>query len=188
MKKLGLLMMVVLLWICPTQADEYWDSGHHEIVDGDIYNEIWMSNDATATMFGGDVFKLETHNISFFDMHGGEMDILSTHDDSEIDIYGDSIGTMYIYDNSTINIFSFSLTGLGAVGNSSINLYAYDVFHHTTGGSNHNGWVEGNFLADDVYFSFDLLQEDSFLHVNVVPEPMTILLLGLGAVGIQRKC
>jgi len=36
------------------QADTVWESGHHEIFDGNIYSEIWMYNDCTLDIFGGD--------------------------------------------------------------------------------------------------------------------------------------
>lgn len=185
-KMMGLIV-VALSCSFSVQADEIWDSGYHEIVAGDVYNEIWMSNDATAIMFGGDVFKVETFHTSSFEMRGGEMDILVTHDDSEVDIYGESMGSMYIFDDSMIDIFSGSLVALGAVGNSVINLYAYGVVHHATDGSNYNGWVEGRYYADDVYFSFDLLQENSFLHINIVPEPCILSLMAIGGFIVKRK-
>ena len=183
-----IIVATILIGVCPAQADTVWLSGHHEIFEDDIFGEIWMYNDATADMFGGDVFKLETFNISSFDMYGGEMDLLTTHDDSIISIYdGEIMGRLDTFDDSIINVFSGSLVGLGAVNNSLINIYAYDVVHHPTGGSNYNGWVEGKYLANDLYFSFSLLQQDSFSHINVVPEPCSVLLLGIGSLILKKR-
>jgi|GEM_PF-4087699 len=104
--KTKILSMIVVILSCSfsAHADEFWYSGHHDIIDGDIYNEIWMYNDSSATMWGGDVFKIETFGISSFDMHDGEMDILTTHNDSMISIYGGDIGALHAFDDTTSNI------------------------------------------------------------------------------------
>jgi hypothetical protein len=160
--------LVVLLGGYAVQADTVWTSGHHDILPGEVYGEIWMENDATATMIGGDVYKLETSDVSSFDMLDGEMDLLYVHDDTFINIYGGSLGA------------------LGATENAWVELYAYDVIHHPTGGHFDRGWVEGTYLLNDLYFTFDLNHLDTFSHVNVVPEPSTLILLALGSL-ISRE-
>ena len=168
-KIITILAATLLAGISQAQADTVWLSGYHEIIDGDIYTEIWMYNDATADMFGGDVFKLETFNVTGFDMFTGVMDILDVHDNSTINIHGGSLGT------------------LGAADDSSVNLYAYDVTYHPTGGYYDRGWVEGKYLADDLSFTFDLIHMDSLSHINVVPEPATLLLVCLGCMLVRRR-
>lgn len=163
-----IIAVTIVIGVCPAQADTVWLSGHHEIIDGDIYTEIWMYNDATADMFRGDVFKLETFDVTGFDMLDGVMDLLYAHHSSIIDIHGGSLG------------------GLGATENAIINLYAYDVIHHPTGGHFDRGWVEGKYVESDVYFSFDLDDVGSFSHINVVPEPATLLLFALGGLMLRK--
>ena len=162
------IVLTILIGACPAQADTVWLSGHHEIIDGDVYTEIWMYNDATADMFGGDVYKLETFDITGFDIFTGVMDILDVHDNSTINIHGGSLGT------------------LGAADDSSVNLYAYDVTYHPTGGHYDRGWVEGRYLNNDLYFNFDLVHMGSFSHINVVPEPATLLLFALGGLMLRK--
>ena len=154
--------LILLLKAQPMQADTVWTSGHHDILEPDVYGEIYMYNDATATMIGGDVYKLEIYDLTAFDMLGGEMDLL------------------YVHDDTTINIYSGTLSALGATENASVDLYAYDVIHHPTGGHFDRGWLEGNYLLNDLYFTFDLNHLDTFSHINVVPEPTTVFLLALG--------
>ena len=167
-KMMGLIV-VALSCSFSVQADEIWDSGHHEIFDDDVYNEIWMSNDATATMFGGDVFKVETFHTSSFDMRGGEMDIL------------------YVQNDSIIYIYNGSLLDIGIIENGVVNLHAYDVVHHSTGGGHFNGWIEGKYFSNDSYFSYNLIHADSFSHINIVPEPCILSLMAIGGFIVKRK-
>jgi hypothetical protein len=88
--------MMVLCVVCPVRADTVWDSGHHEILDGETYNEIWLLNDATADMLGGDVFQLGTLDTSRFNMFGGTMDILMVRYDSIVNIYGGTLSLLNI--------------------------------------------------------------------------------------------
>jgi len=151
------------------RADTVWDSGHHEINWGDAYWEIYMYNGATADMFGGGVYKMETFDISSFDMFDGAMDILNVHGSSIISIHGGTLGA------------------LGAEDNSLVNLYAYDVIYHPTGGHYDRGWLEGTYIAGNLYFVYDLIHTDSFSHVNVIPEPATFLLFGVGGMLLRKQ-
>jgi hypothetical protein len=168
-KILTILVVPMLLGVCPVKADTVWTSGHHEIYDGNSYTEIWMYNDATATMFGGDVYKLEAFDASTFDMLGGVMDLLG------------------ISNNSIAFIRGGNLDALGAGDNSIANLYAYDVVHHTTGGHFDCGWVEGKYYLDGTSFNFDLWGQNTYQHINIVPEPATLFFLALGILGIRRQ-
>jgi hypothetical protein len=161
-------VVVLLAGTYPVRADIVWDSGHHDILDGQTYGEIWMSNDATADMWGGDVGQLATLDTSRFNMFAGTMNWLLVRYDSIVNIYGGSLGVLaYTEENGLVN------------------LYAYDVVYHSTGGYADRGWIEGKYLRNDQHFAFDLAVLDTS-HINVVPEPTTLFLLGLGGL-LTRK-
>jgi hypothetical protein len=168
------IFLPAVLFICLSlqqiQADTVWVSGHHEINDGDVYGEIWMENDATADMWGGDVFQLGALDSSKFNMFGGTMDIL--------------IGR---YD-SIVNIHAGDLSSAGLAENAVMNLYAYDVVYHVTGGGDDwsTGWLEGKYYSGDEYFVFDFSTHDAS-QLNIIPEPMTLLFLALGFIGIRKR-
>jgi len=168
-KIMTILVVIMLFGVGRVQADTVWTEGYHEINDGDVYGEIWMYNDATADMFGGDVGKLETFDVTGFDMLGGEVDRL------------------YVHDYSTVNIFGGTLYTLEATENSLFYIYAYDVTYDPLGGGYSNGWLEGTYFSDDSRFGFSLFAQDTYLHITVIPEPSTILLLSLGGLLVRRR-
>ncbi len=168
-KILAVLVAVMLLGVGEVRADTEWTSGHHVVSGSDSYFEICMYSNATADIFGGEIYKLETFNITAVDIFGGQMDLL------------------YVHDDSTINIYNGNLDALGVTENGSVDLYAYDVTYHPDGGHFDRGWIEGKYIADDLFFTFDLNHLDTFSHINVVPEPSTILLFALGTLFLRKQ-
>jgi len=158
--------VVMLFPVCPVRAT-VWTEGHHEIVDGDVYGEIWMLNDSTADMLGGDVFQLGSLDWSIFSMFEGTMDYLLVRHSSLVNIRGGDLGHLVIYDENGL-----------------VNLYAYDVAYHPTGGG--DGWMDGKYLINDQYFSFNVDEVD-ISHINIVPEPASLLLLSLGGLLLRKK-
>lgn len=170
-KILTILAVVVFLGVCPVKADTVWETGHHEIFDGDVYGEIWMLNDSTADMLGGDVFQLGALDASRFNMFAGMMDILMVRYDSVVNIYGGTLGSLNVYPDE----------------NGLVNLYAYDVVYHPTGGGGYDyPWMGGRYLSNDQNFAF-MLAPSALSHINIVPEPATILLLGIGSLLFRKK-
>jgi len=93
---------------------------------------------------------------------------------------------LWARDDCTVNIYGGSLDFLWAAEYSCVNLVAYDVTVMTTGGWYDQGYVTGTFYCNDIPFYFDLSQ-DSYLHINIIPEPATFLLISLGCLFLRKR-
>lgn len=161
-----IIVLTILIGVRPVQADTVWLTGHHEIIEGDVYGEIWMYNDCTLDIFGGEVSRLAAYDVTVTDWFGGQMDTLWTRDDSIVNIFGGQLG------------------GLSSQHNSVVNLCAYDIVFEPSGGYD-DGWIYGKYYADDSSFAIHL-GADTYVHVNIIPEPATLLLLGIGGLLLRN--
>jgi hypothetical protein len=94
--------------------------------------------------------------------------------------------------SSTTDIFGGEILGyLCAEDFSIVNIYGYGFQYDPYGGSQNGGQLAG-FWLDDTAFTIDFLDSipvDStyYDHVYLVPEPTTLLLLGLGVLVLRRR-
>jgi len=166
---LAILAVLLLFTVNPVKATT-WTEGHHEINPGDDYGEVNIYNNVTLDIFGGEISALWTFDNTLTNWYDGDIMYLQIHDDSIVNIYGG-------------NLWTFAGTE-----NSLVNLYAYDVIITHTGGFWNDGEVFGKFCADDSSFSFDLWGDSSYTHINIVPEPTSLLLLSLGGLLLRSDC
>ncbi len=162
------ILIIIIFGINFIWADIIWTSGYHEISDINTYNEIWTYNHVTVNMLGGKVTQLGTFDTSRFNMFGGEMNYLLVHHNSIVNIYGGSLSHLIIYDENGL-----------------VNLSAYNVIYHFAT-DKRDGRISGNYFSNDQYFTFDIHKND-ISHVNIIPEPTTILLFGFTGFLLKRK-
>lgn len=154
----------------PVEAQVLWiETGYHVWTDDTPYHsEVFLQNDTTLDVVGGAMGQLTTGGNSVANLSGGDI----TH--------------LWTMDNSVVHYHSGELERVGATHSGLMFLYAYDVTYYPVGGLEDRGYVEGFFYENDEPFTFSFRNTQSWEHIEIVPEPATFLLLGLGAV-VTRK-
>jgi hypothetical protein len=181
------IIMLILFSACPARA-VMWTEGYHQMVAGENYGESAIFNDVKLDIFGGDISYVDAFNSTITNWYDGEMCYFNARDNSIVNIYGGELSScLGAGDNGVINLYHSSLIeGISLHDNAILNLHAYDVIHHTTGGFYSDGWIEGRYILDNHHFVIDMVG-DSFSHISIVPEPATLLLLGLGTMFVKRR-
>lgn len=192
MRKSGLILTILtvgLFTVSGAQALE--DKDFHlsgQINDGDTWGNVDIyGDDTTVDMFDfAWVLNVTTHNKSTFNVYGGIIDgSLTCSDSSFVNIDDGDFGTITVESTGNIDIHSGVINALSATGGS-INLYAYDVTYDSTGGYFGEGELTGKYYKNDNFFAYDL-HEGVYPYINIVPEPTTFLLFGLGGIILRRR-
>jgi len=186
-----LMLLIILAVACQVQAYPDKDfSSSGQINDGEYWNNVNIYGDDTVVDMYYDawVLSVTTYNKSEFNIYGGSIDgPLTGSDNSAVNISGGWFDFVIVEDFSILNIISGhgGLGDLSATGGS-INLYAYDVLYDPTGGYYGEGLLTGKYLSNDHYFDYDL-HEGTYSHITVVPEPISLLLIGLGGLFLRKR-
>jgi len=170
-KMITFVVATLLAVICPVSASMiFLDSGHYVWTDADpYYDEVFLENDASLDFLSGSIGQLSTRDESLSNIEGGQMLSLST------------------FNNSLVHYQAGLIDYISASHDTIVFLYAYDVIYDPTGGAAGNGYIEGYFLKDDTYFGFSCLNEGTYSHIQIVPEPATFIILTCGVLLLRKR-
>ena len=187
MKKIILLLMLFLI----SQAT--WATAY-VVGPGDEFGNWIIDDYDTFLMTGGQGEDLSfsdwsTGTINDTDPIIGEMDggiwEVTTYSYSELTINGGEINDLESYHESLIHIYGGQILGDLTVYNSTawVHIYGYDF-----GGSSS---VVTGFWADNTPFSINLVDDGISTYnqivFHIIPEPATLLMLGLGGLVLRNK-
>jgi len=125
----------------------------------------------TINVYGGDFLNIGGGYNSVINMSSGTTEYLGAGDFGIINLSGGLVtDSLYGGDSSVVNIFGYNLTKTPYGGR-------YDF-----------GQVSGVW-ADGVPFEIDLRSSTNgtYSHINLIPEPMTLLLIGFGTLFVRKR-
>lgn len=173
--KIFIILMAMLPMACSANGALWYSSGSNTFTDGDPQGEeVFVENDATLDFLSGTASGLRVGTTA-----------TST---AAANLYGGTITyDLYTSGNSVTNVHLMDFDILTSDQDSTVNIYAYDVTFYSTGGVNNEGYMTGMFYQNDVSFAIDFWNPETVSHVNIVPEPTTFLLFGLGGFLLRKK-
>jgi hypothetical protein len=161
-----------------------WNDATVDMYGGAITNDLAVRDESTFNLRGGSVS--EMYNDSIVNVYGGEVTRTMTMSNSAItNIYGGSItcsSLFYASTSATFNIYggSINVSGSSFRDGSTVNIYGYD-FDYDPG-----SYILTGFLADDSPFTLNDVDNDEYGRINLIPEPASVLLFGLGSLALIR--
>jgi len=175
-------------------------------MSGGSVNRLIAYDSSILNFTGGTISSLSSHDFSTINISGGFIHSPMAWDYSTINISGafnsvevgaapDGIvnvmgGTMEAMAGwgGVINLYGGAINdNIHAVGEGGwVNIYGYDLEKMYTGGKYGYGYVSG-FWLDSTPFTIDLKGSYTYSHINLVPEPCSLLLLTLGCLFLRRK-
>ncbi|MHC4625135.1 MAG: PEP-CTERM sorting domain-containing protein [Planctomycetota bacterium] len=123
-----------------------------------------FSGDATAVLLSAG------SEYGIVNMTAGTVDYLGAGDWGIINLYGGTISE-----------------NVGATGSSTVNIYGYDFDYDPTAGAYDGGQLTG-FWLNGSPFTLDLYGGETYSHINLIPEPSSLILLGAGVLFAKRAC
>jgi len=152
----------------------------------------------------GSAALMNMYDLSTLNIYGGIVSLFFfAGDSSTINLYDGDLGSVTGFgDNSILNVYAGCVSGwienfyVGPTA--TVNIYGYDFEYTPHGrwmppihGVGEGWWVTKltgyGFEGDPITF-WGLPDPETHDNINLIPEPTTLLLLGLGGLGLLRIC
>jgi hypothetical protein len=109
---------------------------------------------------------------------------LTSYDSSTVNIYDGTMSALQVFESSTANLYGGVIDmHLGASSFATVNVYGYGFNVESLGEAGH---MLSGYWNDGSQFSIYLRGTGTYSSVNLIPEPATFLLFGLGVLLLKK--
>jgi hypothetical protein len=164
-----------------------YDSSMLNVTGGEIYS-LYAWNDSLANISGGSVRSVSTWDHATTNLYdGGSIFSLGAGISGTINMMGGTTEYLHAGGSCTFNLYGGTVTdSLNAWDFATVNIYGYGFDYDPSAGNRNGGQLTG-FWFDNTTFTIDLYNPVTYDHINLVPEPSSLILFALGAFLIRRK-
>jgi hypothetical protein len=170
-----------------------------------VRETVTASDSSTINLYekgfieGGSASSFELYDSSTLNAYGGHVSVFFTaHDYSVVNVYEGSFFDIALADHSTVNIYGAGLaTPEGAFyfsASATVNIYGYD-FEYNPRWRWSDDLIHGpRWVSNLTGRGFDgipieitgIADPSKYPNIHLIPEPTTLLMLGLGGLGLLR--
>jgi hypothetical protein len=173
---------------------------------GAVNDSMGIYSASTLNMSGGNVGGLNANDESLVNISGGSITGLQVFNNATVTLSQNASIYSAVAYSGVINMNGGTITCLAAVGGSpvvnlrggaitdylgadsfaSINVFGYNLTKTDSGGTFGYGQVSG-FWQDGVAFAINFGGTEVYSHIDLIPEPATLLLFSIGALLLRKS-
>jgi len=166
-----------------------YDQSTANIIDG--LSTVSVGDNATGNISGNaSVAMASVGGSGIFNVYGGTIGSVDGWNSSTVNVYSGTIGGsnqgLGAYDTSVFNLRGGSITYINSSLPATINVFGLGLAKTATGGLYGDGQITG-FWQDNSPFTINLSGYNTYSTVNLIPEPATFLLFGVGTFLLRKS-